>query len=74
MVMRKIEDGSVHFLYIKEGVTQGDPLAMNVYRIWVLLFTRELWYAHHCVTQPRYADDMGAGGWGGKFGRILVHF
>ena len=28
LVVRHTADGSVHFLHSKEGVTQGDPLAM----------------------------------------------
>ena len=39
-------DGSGHFLYIKEGVTQGDPLAIIAYGIGVLPLIRELWNAH----------------------------
>ena len=55
-------DGSVHFLHSKEGVTQGDPLAMIAYGIGVLPLIRELRNDHPRVTQPWYADDTGAGG------------
>ena len=65
------EDGSGHFLNIKEGVTQGDPLAMISYSIGVLPLIRDLWDTQLCVTQPWYADDVGAGG---KSGHILDHF
>ena len=64
-------DRSGHFLHSKEGVTQGDPLAMITYDIGVLPFIRELWGAHPRVTQPWYADDAGAGG---KFQHILELF
>ena len=33
LVVREIGDGSGHFLHSKEGVTQGDPLAMIAYGI-----------------------------------------
>ena len=58
LVVRDTGDGSGHFLYSKEGVTQGDPLAMIAYGILI----RELQGAHPWVTQPWYADDAGAGG------------
>ena len=35
LVVRDIGDGSGHFLHSKEGVTQGDPLAMIAYGIGV---------------------------------------
>ena len=54
-------------MHRKEGVTQGDPLAMIAYGILI----RELQGAHPWVTQPWYADDAGAGG---KFQSILEHF
>ena len=36
LVVRDIGDGSSHFFHSKEGVTQGDPLAMIAYGIGVL--------------------------------------
>ena len=36
LVVRDIGDGSGHFLHSKDGVTQGDPLAMIKYGIGVL--------------------------------------
>ena len=45
----------------KEGVTQGDPLAMITYGIGVLPLNRELREAHPRVTQPWYADDAEVG-------------
>ena len=36
LMVSNTEDGSGHFLYSKEGVTQGDPLNMIAYGIWVL--------------------------------------
>ena len=61
-MVRDIGDGSGHFLHIKEGVTQGDPLAMITYGIGVLPLIWELRDPHPRVTQPWYADDAGAGG------------
>ena len=57
LVVRDTGDGSVFFLHIKEGVTQGDPLAIIAYGIGVLPVIRELQGAHHRVTHPWYADD-----------------
>ena len=62
LVVRNTEDGSGHFLHSKEGMTQGDPLAMIAYGIGVLPLIRVLKKDHPQVSQPWYADDEGAGG------------
>ena len=62
LVVRNIEDGSGHFFHSKEGVTQGDPLAMITYYIGVLPLIRVLRTNHTQVSQPWYADDAGTGG------------
>ena len=61
---------SGHFSHSKEGVTQGDPLAMIAYGIGVLPLIRELQNAHPWFTQTWYADGVGAGG---MFQQILEH-
>ena len=71
LVVRGMEDVSGHLLHSKEGVTQGDPLAMIAYGIWVLPLIRNLQDTHPRVTQPWYADDAGAGG---SFGNLISHF
>ena len=71
LVVRNTEDGSGHFLHSKMGVTQGDPLAMIAYGIWVLPLIRVLRTDHPQVSQPWYADNAGAGG---KFGAAMAHF
>ena len=58
-------------MQIKEGVTQGDPLAMIAYEIEVLPLIRELRSYHPQSTQPWYADDAGAGG---TFQQVQAHF
>ena len=49
-------DGAGHFLYSKEEVTQGDPLAMVEYGLGILPLIYELRTDHPSVTQPWYAD------------------
>ena len=58
-------------MHSKEGVTQGDPLAMIAYGIGVLPLIRDLRRYHPHVTQPWYANDVGVGG---KFGDVMAHF
>ena len=50
-----------HLLYSKEGVTQGDPLAMVTYGLGILPLIQELWKSHPSVTHPWYTSDAGAG-------------
>ena len=71
LVVRDLEDGSVHFFHSKEGMIQRYPLAMIAYGIGVLPLIRDIQDAHPRVTQPWYADDVGAGG---DFGQILARF
>ena len=63
------DDGT--FLFSKEGVTQGDPLAMVVYGIGALPLCRTIKDEVPECHQPWYADDAGAGG---KFDDILNYF
>ena len=53
-------DGMGHFLHRKEGVTQGDPLAMIEYGLGILPLIQDLRAAHPRVTQTWYCDDAGA--------------
>ena len=71
LVVRDTGDRSGHVLHNKEGVTQGDPLAMIAYGIGVLPLIRELRSDHPRFTQPWYAYYTGAGG---TFQKILEHF
>jgi hypothetical protein len=50
------------FIFSKEGVTQGNPLAMVAYGISLLPLIRRLKDEFPSVEQPWYADDAGAGG------------
>ena len=64
LVVHDTEDGPGHFLYRKEGVIQGEPLATIANNIGVLPLIRELWEENPPVTHPCYADDAGARGGG----------
>ena len=46
----------------REGVTQGDPMAMVAYGLMLLPLIIQLKKEHPDVDQPWYADDAGAGG------------
>ena len=46
LMVRDNGDESGHFLHSKEGVTQGDPLAMITYDIGFLPLIRELQDSH----------------------------
>jgi hypothetical protein len=48
-------------LHSKEGVTQGDPLAMITYGIGTLPLIQQLKEEFPDTKQPWYADDAGAG-------------
>ena len=63
-------DGTGHFLFSKEGMTQGDPLAMVAYGLGILPLICELQQAHPSVTHPWYTD---AAGEGGTFEGIHLH-
>ena len=65
------EDGAITILFSKEGVTQGDPLAMVVYGIGMLPLTRILQEMVKDLLQLWYADNASAGG---KFNKILVYY
>ena len=71
IVVRYTGDGPGQFLHSKEGVTQGDPLAMIAYGTGVLPLIRELGNAHPRVTQSWYAEDVAAGG---TFQQVQEHF
>ena len=60
--MIRASDGTSHFLFSKEGVTQGDPLVMVAYGLVILPIIRELRKSHPGVTRPWYADDSGTDG------------
>ena len=60
-----------HFLFSKELVTQGDPLAMVVYGLGMFPLIRELQKEYPGVTQPWYVDDSGVSGTLGGIRRNL---
>ena len=54
-----LQNGNVmaSILHSREGVTQGDPLAMIAYGIGILPIIKNLKWEIPDVTQPWYADD-----------------
>ena len=47
------------FIHNTEGITQGDPLAMIAYGIWILTLINNTRWEIPDVTQPQYYDDAG---------------
>ncbi len=64
-------NGHALMIFSKEGVTQGDPLAMVAYGLLLLPLIRSLKSELPDVNQPWYADDSGAGG---SFAGIRKYF
>ena len=62
--------GSGHFLHRKEGVTQGESLAIIKYGIGILPLICELQDAHTQVPQTWYKNYAGAGG---TFSALKIH-
>ena len=46
-------------LHIKDGVTQGDLLAIITFGMRILPLIQDLGTAHPGITQPWYSDDAG---------------
>ena len=64
-------NGTASFMYIKEGVMQGDPLVIIAYGIFILPLIKNLKHNIPDVTQPQYAEnarDLGT------FARIETYF
>ena len=49
-------------MYLREGMKQGDPLAIVTYGIGVILLIKLPKDKFTDITQPRYTDDVGAFG------------
>jgi hypothetical protein len=56
------ENGHALFVFSKEGITQGNPLAMAIFGILLLLLIRQLKREIPDISQLWYADDAGARG------------
>jgi hypothetical protein len=63
--------GVAAFAFSKEGVAQGDPLAMVVYGLGILPLILQLKEEFPSVSQQWYAGDAGAGA---KFADIRRQF
>ena len=70
LVLRN-RNGIASFLHRREGVTQGDPLAMITYGIDILPLIKNLKRVIPDVPQPWYSDDAGALG---MFTRLETYF
>ena len=64
-------NGTAIILHSREGVMQGDPLALIAYRIGILPLIKNFKRKILDVTQPWYADDAGALC---KFERLETYF
>ena len=53
-------NGTASFLHSREGVTEGDPLAMIAYGIVILPLIKYIKREIPDVKHPWYADDAGA--------------
>jgi hypothetical protein len=71
LVIRNGYDDQFLTILSKEGVTQGDPLAMVMYGVGLLPLIRILKKTVPDLHQPWYADDAGAGG---TFQNIRLYF
>ena len=60
LIVLRNENGLAGTLHSREGMTQGDPLEMITYRIWILPLINNLKWEIHDITQLWYADDAGA--------------
>eukprot|EP00978_Attheya_sp_CCMP212_P024974 scaffold79458_cov43-Attheya_sp.AAC.1 len=58
----RVTDGTALIIMSREGVTQGDPMAMVAYGLMLLPLIKLLKKEYPDVSQPWYADDAGAGG------------
>ena len=62
LLMRANDGYAGHWLWSREAVTQGDPLAMILYGLGMLLLTLHLKAVVPNALQPWYANDAVVGG------------
>ena len=60
LLVLRDDNGTASFLISKEGVTQGDHIAMIAYGIIITPLIKNLKWDIPDVTQPWYADDVGS--------------
>ena len=58
--------GADSIMHIREGVEQGEPLAMAAYGLGILPLIKNLKGSHPDATKPWYSDNTGA------LGRFLI--
>ena len=71
MIILQNGNGKASILHSREGVTQGDPLAMIAYGIRILTLINNLKQEIPDFPQPWYADGAGALG---MFARIETYY
>ena len=60
-----------HFIHCKDGVAQGEPMALIAYGLGILPLIRGIQADHPLITQPWYADYAGSRGYFGNIHRHL---
>ena len=70
LLLRKLGEPPVTIL-IREGVTQGDPLSMVLYKITLVSLAEELRVAYPGLLSPFYEDDAVYDGWTRRSAQLL---
>jgi hypothetical protein len=72
LVVRHDESHSCEILQSREGVTQGDPLAMVLYGLALVPLAEKLRAAVPEALQPWYADDAAVAGRTGDIAKVMA--
>ena len=72
LVVRHDDSHSCELLHSREGVTQGDPLAMVLYGLALVPLAENLRAAVPEALQPWYADDAAVAGRAGDIAKVMA--